>query len=127
MKILVVDDDPEIGQALRIRFEPAGFDVEVAHNGGEALARFQDEMPDLVILDISMPGEDGFSVFRRMREAYPMDEIPVLFLSAHRTIPNWIHALKDGACEFIEKPYDGEKLVYAARQALARTTSPSTP
>lgn len=120
MKILVADDDRDITRAVQVRLGHAGFDVVRAHDGHEAVARTRETLPDLIILDISMPGGDGFSVFEQLKAAPDTREIPVLFLTAHGSIPNWLTAMGAGASDFIGKPYDGVKLVCTVRETLAR-------
>ena len=121
MKVLIADDDRDIARALKIRLETAGFDVVQAHDGDSALATAQVELPDLIILDISMPGRDGFGVFEALSESPQMAKVPVLFLTAHGSVPNWLTALKKGAADFICKPYDGGRLIRTVRETLARS------
>jgi DNA-binding response OmpR family regulator len=121
MKVLIADDDRDIARAVQIRLEQAGFDVVQAHDGDSALATAQTALPDLIILDISMPGRDGFDVFEALRESPETANVPVLFLTAHGSVPNWLSALKGGAADFICKPYDGVRLIRTVRETLARS------
>lgn len=120
MRVLVADDDKDIARALQIRLEQAGFDVEQAHDGPSAVDQALQSVPDLVILDISMPGMDGFGVFEALRGNAATARVPVLFLTAHGTVPNWLNALNGGAADFICKPYDGARLVRTVRETIAR-------
>ncbi len=122
MKVLVADDDKDIARALQIRLETAGFDVEQAHDGNTAIEKAISDTPDLVILDISMPGQDGFGVFEALREHPATRQVPVVFLTAHGSVPNWLSALNKGASDFICKPYDGPRLVQTVRETIARAS-----
>ncbi|MBI5137678.1 MAG: response regulator [Nitrospirae bacterium] len=127
MRILVADDDRDIARALYLRLAAAGFDVSVAHTGREALDLVTRCCPDLVILDIMMPDGNGFTVFDMLRTSRETGEIPVLFLTAHGNIPNWLYAMEHGASDVIQKPYDGTALVRTIRETLDRWYGPQTP
>jgi len=120
MRILIADDEPSITRAIKVRLEKAGFDVTEAHSGRQAIRLIGETCPDLVILDILMPDGNGFSVFDMLRTSRETDEIPVLFLTAHGDIPNWLHAMEHGASDVIQKPFDGTRLVRTVREVLSR-------
>jgi DNA-binding NtrC family response regulator len=101
-KILIVDDDPDIVESLQDRLEYYGYDVSVAYNGEEALKKIDDNPPDLVLLDIRMPGIDGMEVLQRITQKYP--GMLVVMLTAHGTIDVAVEAMKKGAYDFLEKP-----------------------
>ncbi|MBM3238827.1 sigma-54-dependent Fis family transcriptional regulator [Candidatus Poribacteria bacterium] len=101
-KIFIVDDDPDIVEALQDRLEYYGYDVSVAYNGEEALKKIADNPPDLVLLDIRMPGIDGIEVLQRITQKYP--GMLVVMLTAHGTIDIAVEAMKKGAHDFLEKP-----------------------
>ena len=105
-KVLAVDDDPELRRLMRVTLELAGFEVEMAEDGDDALAKIREFQPDLVVLDIMMPKRDGWSVIETMKRDVEWRGIPVVFLSA-RTLPADMHRARDlGAAAFVTKPFD---------------------
>jgi len=100
-KILIVDDDPDIVEATQDRLEYYGYDVSVAYDGEEALKKINDNPPDLVLLDIRMPGIDGIEVLQRITPRYP--GILVVMFTAHGTIDVAVEAMKKGAYDFVVK------------------------
>jgi DNA-binding NtrC family response regulator len=116
--ILIVDDDKDILKTLSMILEYARFDVRVADNGTEALARITDSVFDLVLLDIKMVGMDGLTVLHRIKEMQP--ELPVIMISGHGTIETAVEATKAGAYDFLQKPLDREKLLIVVRNAVER-------
>jgi DNA-binding response OmpR family regulator len=81
-RVLLVDDDPVIVRLLEVNFRLEGYEIETAGRGEEALAKASATVPDLVVLDVMMPGLDGWEVCRRMREDPRLADVPVIFLSA---------------------------------------------
>jgi len=116
-RILVVDDDPEILGLLRRGLTYEGFVVEEAESGKEALAKARISPPDLVILDVMMPGLDGLEVCQRLRQ---MDDVPVLMLSAKRTVPDRVAGLEKGADDYLVKPFAFDELLARVRALLRR-------
>ena len=114
--ILVVDDDPLLAAALRRPLAYEGFEVEVAVSGEEALGRALDHPPDLVILDVLLPGIDGLEVCRRLRQA---GEVAVLMLTARTEVPERVAGFEAGADDYLTKPFAFKELL-ARVQALAR-------
>lgn len=100
-KILIVDDDPDIVEATQDRLEYYGYNVSVAYDGEEALKKIDDNPPDLVLLDIRMPGIDGIEVLERITPRYP--GILVVMFTAHGTIDVAVEAMKKGAYDFVVK------------------------
>ncbi|MGF1546401.1 MAG: sigma-54-dependent transcriptional regulator [Thiotrichales bacterium] len=115
--ILIVDDEPEILSSVRDILEDEGFEVSVAESAAGARARREERTPDLVFLDIWMPGEDGVSLLRdwKEREGLPF---PVVMMSGHGTVETAVEATRLGAFDFIEKPLSLAKLLRVANQAL---------
>ena len=103
-KILIVDDDPDIVEFIQDRLEYYGYDVSVAYDGEEALKKTDDNPPDLVLLDIRMPGIDGIEVLQRITRKYP--GILVVMLTAHGTIDVAVESMKKGAHDFLVKPLE---------------------
>jgi two-component system, NtrC family, nitrogen regulation response regulator NtrX len=114
--ILIVDDERAIQKALRGVLEDEGYRVSVAGSAQEAVAQLQDESPDLVFLDIWMPGADGLEALAEFKRIRP--ETAVVMISGHGTIETAVKATKLGAYDFIEKPLSLEKILLAATRAL---------
>ncbi|MFW5489827.1 MAG: sigma-54-dependent transcriptional regulator [Desulfovibrio sp.] len=115
-KILIVDDEDGIRFSLRGILEDEEYEVQDAQNGEEGLQIFSSSPPDLVFLDIWLPGMDGLEVLDAMRKASP--DIPVVMISGHGNIETAVSAIKKGAFDFIEKPLSLEKVVITAAKAL---------
>jgi two-component system response regulator MprA len=115
--ILVVDDDPKIASVVRrgLRFE--GFDVRTAVDGNEALRTARDDPPDLVILDLMLPGIDGLEVCRRLRRG---TNTPILMLTARDSVPDRVAGLNSGADDYLAKPFDFDELLARVRALLRR-------
>ena len=116
--ILVVDDDPAITTMLRRGLAYEGFSVAVASSGSAGLALARQQPPDLVILDIMMPGMDGLEVLRRLRAADP--QLPVILLTAKDAPTDQVHGLETGADDYIIKPFTFEVLLARVRVLLRR-------
>lgn len=114
--ILIIDDEESIRESLIGILEDEGFRTVFARNGEEGLVLVREENPDLVLLDIWMPGLDGIETLRRIRESHP--EQPVVMMSGHATIETAVKATKLGAYDFIEKPLSLEKVLLTIQNAL---------
>ncbi len=115
-RILVVDDEEGIRYSLRGILEDEGYGVDDAGSAEEGLEKVAQEAPDLIFLDIWLPGMDGLAALEALRETQP--EIPVVMISGHGNIETAVSAIKKGAFDFIEKPLSLEKVVLAAAKAL---------
>ncbi len=115
--ILVVDDEPRIVNFMRMNLELEGCRVIAASNGREALDRARDDMPDVMLLDIMMPGMDGFEVLRRLRQS---STVPVIVLTAKDDEDDRIRGLELGADDYIGKPFSHRELVSRIRAVLRR-------
>ena len=124
MKILVAEDDPITCEALVACLEGEGFAVSAAANGHEAIARWQSDRPDLVCLDIMMPGLDGYEVCRRIRAT--RSRVPVVFLSAKSEEIDIVVGLELGADDFVRKPFGRHELLARIRSALRRSSGTET-
>jgi DNA-binding response OmpR family regulator len=121
MKILVVDDDPDIVRLLKYFLEAKGRQVQTASTGAEALELFKREPPDLVILDVMLPGMDGWAVLRKIRES---SQVPVLMLTGKDAPTDKAKGLLSGADDYIAKPFDLAELE-ARIVAVMRRYKPS--
>jgi two-component system, OmpR family, response regulator MprA len=115
--ILVVDDDPEILSFLRRGLAFEGYSVETANGGVEALAKIREKVPDLVILDVMMPGIDGLEVSRRLRQ---VSAVPILMLTAKGTLGDKVTGLDSGADDYLVKPFEFDELLARIRALLRR-------
>ena len=118
-RILVIDDEAEIRRSVRMILEYEGYDVLEAASGPEGIALAEKESPDLIFLDIKMPGMDGLEVLQRIKSSN--DAIPVVIISGHGTVSTAVEATKAGGFDFIEKPLARERVLVTIRNALDRT------
>jgi two-component system, OmpR family, response regulator MprA len=118
-RVVVVDDDEALRSAVRRALRLEGYDVEVAADGEEAFARLSAVNADLVVLDVLMPGLDGITVCRRLRESG--DRTPILMLTAREAISDRVAGLDAGADDYLTKPFALEELVARVRALLRRT------
>lgn len=116
--ILVVDDEPAIVQVIRERLTREGFDVRAAGSGESALAAIGEESPDLLILDLMLPGVDGFEVLRRLRQSG--HDLPIIVLTAHDDDVDKIVGLELGADDYVVKPFNPRELTARVRAVLRR-------
>ncbi len=117
MRMLVVDDEPEIAGMLAEFFEMQGFDVDVAHNGTEALEAASSLPVDIMLLDVNMPGMDGFEVCRRVREHL---DCPIIFLTARIEDVDQLDGFAAGADDYVLKPFSLEVLGRRVAAHMAR-------
>ena len=107
-KILLVDDEVEFASALAERLQMRGYDVKTASNGLEAMALFHNSPPDVVILDLRIPGMDGLEILKNIKIFDPT--IEVLILTGHGDVESVAEGMKNGAFEYIMKPIDIDEL-----------------
>ena len=117
MRILVVDDDPEIVNFVRRGLAYEGYEVDTAADGSEALAKAREKEPDLVILDIMMPGIDGIETSKRLRQG---GDVPILMLTAKGTVADKVAGLESGADDYLVKPFAFDELLARVRVLLRR-------
>ncbi len=121
-KILVVDDDPQIRRVMRMRLASLGYEIADARSGEQALETFRKYLPDLVLLDLNMPGIGGLETCRQIREG---SEVPVIILTVSNTEDEKVEALDAGADDYVTKPFGMKELLARVRAALRR--SPTSP
>jgi two-component system nitrogen regulation response regulator NtrX len=114
--ILIVDDEKSICQALKGILGDEGYEVSTVNEGAGALALVEEDAPDLVLLDIWMPGIDGLEVLERLKARHPA--LPVVMISGHGSVETAVKATRLGAFDFIEKPLDMDKILVAVRNGL---------
>jgi PleD family two-component response regulator len=130
-RILIVEDDLDISNMLRIFFTGQGYNVEVAARGNDALEMCRKQLPDLVVLDIMLPDMDGYAVCKVMRTTTRTSHIPIIFLTQKDERSDRITGLELGADDYITKPFDIEELKLRVRTAIRshqrlNMTNPST-
>lgn len=122
-KILVVDDDKNICELLRMYLEKEGYVVVMAHNGMDAVNTFNAENPDLVLLDIMLPQLDGWQVCREIRKT---SEKPIIMLTAKDEVFDKVLGLELGADDYVTKPFDTKEIVARIKAVLRRTSAVKT-
>ncbi|WP_336274579.1 response regulator transcription factor [Vreelandella indica] len=118
VKVLVVDDEPNIVLSLEFLMEQAGFEVVTAEDGEQALARVNDSQPDLLLLDISLPGISGFDVLERLRNEEATAQLPIIMLTAHGRDVEREKGMALGADDYITKPFSTQSLVEKVKALL---------
>lgn len=123
-RILIVEDDADIAQLVQLYLEKAGHAVDVIDSGELAMTRLRDDPPDLLILDVMLPGVDGLTICRAVRARAATAAIPIIILSARAGESDRIHGLELGADDYVVKPFSPKELV-ARVAAVARRTRPA--
>jgi two-component system KDP operon response regulator KdpE len=118
-RVLVVDDEPQIRRALTINLRARGYDVDVAESGEQALDVAARTHPDVVVLDLGLPGIDGVEVIRGLRG---WSQVPIVVLSVRESEPDKVAALDAGADDYVTKPFGMDELLARLRAALRRAT-----
>lgn len=116
--ILLMDDDENICKVIRLYLEKEGMNVQVAHDGAAGLDLFHQETPDLVLLDIMMPGMDGIEVIKQIRRE---SSVPVIMLTAKGDTIDKVLALELGADDYIVKPFEPKELIARIKAVIRRT------
>jgi DNA-binding response OmpR family regulator len=116
-RVLVVEDDAEIAQAVQRSLRLEGYEVRIAPDGEKALADARSYVPDLVLLDLGLPGVDGMDVARRMRAD---GDVPILMLTARDAVESRVEGLDSGADDYLVKPFDRQELLARIRALLRR-------
>ena len=117
-RILVIDDEAGIRESLEVLLTLEGYSVQMAVDGEEGLRMLEQGSYDLVLLDLALPGQTGIELLPQIHERYP--ELPVVMITAYGTVDNVVEAVRAGAENFVQKPWDNEKLLADIRSAIAR-------
>jgi len=126
-KILVVDDDPDLLKALRLRLKANNCDVITVSDGYSVMGAAQKERPDVIVLDLGLPAGDGFVVLERLQQSDTLSGIPVIVLTARDPQGNEARALRAGAAAFFQKPVDNEELLNSIRVSLPQQGTSQVP
>jgi DNA-binding response OmpR family regulator len=118
-RVLIVDDEPDFASALAERLRRRGFAVQTAGDGPSALAAAAATPPEVVILDVRMPGEDGIATLGRLRRAHPRVEI--ILLTGHATVTSGIDGMRLGAFDYLTKPVEIDELVARIQAAWEKS------
>jgi len=119
-KILVVDDEQDLCQLLTLRLQDDGYDVVLAVNGLEAIEKVVTELPDLMILDLSLPGCDGFEVCKQVKKDERTAKIPIVMLTARNTVTDEVLGLEIGAEDYVVKPFEYRVLQARIKKQLLK-------
>ena len=117
-KILVIEDDPDTRLGLQIRLKASGYTVSLAADAPSSVTVANRERPDLILLDLGIPGGDGFLVLQRLQNSLNLSGIPVFVLTARDPRSSAKQARELGAAEFFQKPVENEELLGAIRRTL---------
>src|SRR6202011_3254515 len=125
LKVMVVDDEPHILELARLYLSREGYEVEGVGDGTQALARFSQVKPDLVVLDIMLPGTDGLTICKEIRK---QSQVPIIMLTARDEVTDKVVGLEMGADDYLTKPFHPQELVARAKALLRRAkTEPDQP
>ncbi|NLM77727.1 MAG: response regulator transcription factor, partial [Ruminococcaceae bacterium] len=119
-KALIIDDDPNISELLRLYFDKDGFAVITCLDGEKAYETFLQTSPDVVILDLMLPGRDGYDIMREIRRG---SDVPILMLTARSDTLDKVVGLELGADDYIQKPFEPKELVARVKAVLRRVDS----
>jgi diguanylate cyclase (GGDEF)-like protein len=119
-RILVVDDDPVSARLSQNALAPAGFQISLCHEPQKALQCMRDSSPDLVLLDVDMPGLDGFEICAQMRKDPVLRQVPAVFITHFTDVDHLVRGLSLGGCDYVRKPFEPQELVARVKAHLAR-------
>lgn len=120
-KVLIVDDEPDTLEIIQVLLQVEGYDAVTVSTGEEGVKKAKQENPEVILMDINLPGIDGNEALRMIRENNPLQ--CVIMLTAYATVDNAIQALKEGATDFVKKPFENEHLIHIVNQALEKSRS----
>ena len=117
-RILVVDDEPNILKLISFILKSNGYEAIEANSGSECLEKLKKERPDLIILDVMMPGMDGFEVARKISSNPEISGIPILMLSSRAQFEDKMRGIESGATDYVTKPFNKEDLIQKVKECL---------
>ncbi|MBM3863095.1 MAG: response regulator transcription factor [Verrucomicrobia bacterium] len=124
-RILIIEDEPDIGELIGFNLRRAGYEVLTSHDGIEGTEAALRERPDLIVLDIMLPGRDGYGVFRELRRDPRGVSIPVILLTARAQTEDRIQGLEAGADDYLTKPFSPKELLLRVKAVLKRSEAPT--
>ncbi len=122
--IMVIEDEPSIAEVVSLYLRRAGYQVQIIHDGRTALHALEQQLPDLLILDLMLPGVDGLAIMRWLRDR---SNTPVIMLTSRRAETDRIAGLEMGADDYVVKPFSPQELVSRVRAVLRRVNHPGEP
>jgi two-component system, OmpR family, phosphate regulon response regulator PhoB len=125
-RVLIVDDDPDIVRLVRYNLSHAGYEVQIATTGRQALELVQKQPPDLIVLDVMLPDVDGLEVCRTLRQQTPSRRIPILMLTARGEEIDRVVGFELGADDYVSKPFSPRELVLRVKSILRRAGTDRT-
>lgn len=120
-KIVYAEDDKIIARLTMIKLKTAGFDVHYLDNGNDVLNSIKTVLPSIVLLDIMMPGKDGITILKEMKQIPEVKDIPVIFLTSLSDKGSVTDGLKFGAADYVLKPYTTDNLIHRIRKQIRST------
>ncbi|MBW2693750.1 MAG: response regulator, partial [Deltaproteobacteria bacterium] len=117
-RVLVIDDDPGVRDYMEALVSRQGYEVTAVADGEEALKNLETTQPDLITLDVVLPGMDGLQTLEKLKQRLP--DVPVVMLSGHGQARNIVEAMRRGASDFLRKPFEVEELELAFQKALEK-------
>ena len=123
-RIMVVDDDPDVREVMQEILDSAGYATETFENGTGAMAHARERRPDLILLDLSIPGEDGYEICQRFTQSAETSDVPIFVISGHGNLSNKLHSFCCGARRFLTKPLDIDELLAAVDNAFSAKLPP---
>jgi len=123
--ILIVEDDPDVREGIHVRLKANHYDTVFAADALSVINETRKHLPDLILLDLGLPGGDGFVVMERLKRIPALALIPIIVVSARDVRANQERALKAGAKAFLQKPVDNAELLAVIRQALGEPALPA--
>lgn len=115
-KILIIDDEPDFSEMIQMRLEANGYEIITAYNGDDGIKRARDEKPNLILLDVMMPGKDGFATLKELRRIPETHDINVVMLTAKGETKSIMSAQDIGASDYLIKPCESADLLEVCRR-----------
>ena len=126
-KVLLIEDDKDTVRAMAVRFKAKGYQITVAHDAISAISVARKEKPDVIVLDLGLPGGDGFTVMQRLKANYDLMLVPIIVVSARDPMFNEQRALECGAEMYFQKPFDNDEFFAAVHKTLFKGTAARQP